>query len=253
MASSSDRRQRAERAEQMRKEREKADRKQRNLISVAIVVVVVALIAVGAWAVSTAGGDGDKPVGPLVTPAHTNASFGFDYSAADAGGTAGTDPVRVVLYEDFQCPICKSFEEQNGAFLDDLVKKGEITLEYRMFAFLDGQSSTEYSTRSASAAMAVLDKGGVAAFKKFHDLLYANQPPEGGDGLPDETLIDLAKQAGVTGIDADVKDQTYAPWVRKAKAAAFDDGHTGTPTILIEGKSIAPTQADIRDAIAAAK
>jgi len=252
MTSSSDRRQRAERAEQMRKEREKADRKQRSLITVAIVVVVVALIAVGAWAVSTGGGD-DKPAGPLVTPAHTNAAYGFDYSAGDAGGTAGNDPVRVVLYEDFQCPICKSFEEQDGAFLDDLVKKGEITIEYRMFAFLDGQSSTEYSTRSASAAMAVLDRGGVAAFKKFHDLLYANQPPEGGDGLPDETLVDLAKQAGVTGIDADVKDQTFAPWVRKAKDAAFDDGHKGTPTILIDGKSVAPTQADISAAIAAAK
>jgi len=252
MASASDRKQRAERAEQMRKERERADRKQRNLITIAISVVVVALIAVGAWAVSSAGGD-DKPVGPLVKPAHTNSSFGFDYTAADAGGTAGASPVRVVLYEDFQCPVCRSFEEQNGAFLDDLVKKGEITIEYRMFAFLDEKSSTDYSTRSASAAMAVLDKGGAAAFKKFHDLLYANQPPEGGDGLPDATLIDLAKQAGVTGIDADVKDQTYAPWVRKAKDAAFGDGYTGTPTVVIDGKTVPATQADISAAIAAAK
>jgi len=252
MASASDRKQRAERAEQMRKEREKADRKQRNVITIAISVVIVALIAIGAWAVSSAGGD-DKPVGPLVKPAHTNSSFGFDYTAADAGGTAGADPVRVVLYEDFQCPVCKSFEEQNGAFLDDLVKKGEITIEYRMFAFLDSKSSTEYSTRSASAAMAVLGMGGVAAFKKFHDLLYANQPPEGGDGLPDATLIDLAKEAGVTGIEADVKDQTYAPWVRKAKDAAFDDGYTGTPTVVIDGKPVPATQADISAAIAAAK
>jgi protein-disulfide isomerase len=252
MAAASERKQRAERAEQMRKEREKADRKQRNLITVAIAVAVVALIALGAWAVSSAGDD-DKPVGPLVKPAHTNSKYGFDYTAADAGGTAGADPVRVVLYEDFQCPVCKSFEAQNGAFLDDLVKKGEITIEYRMFAFLDGQSSTEYSTRSASAAMAVLDKGGVAAFKKFHDLLYANQPPEGGNGLSDATLLDLAKRAGVTGIDADVKDKTYEPWVRKAKDAAFDDGHDGTPTILIGGKSVAPTQDDISAAIAAAK
>jgi len=252
MASASDRKQRAERAEQMRKEREKADRKQRNVITIAISVVIVALIAIGAWAVSSAGGD-DKPVGPLVKPAHTNSSFGFDYTAADAGGTAGADPVRVVLYEDFQCPVCKSFEEQNGAFLDDLVKKGEITFEYRMFAFLDSKSSTEYSTRSASAAMAVLDKGGVAAFKKFHDLLYANQPPEGGDGLPDATLIDLAKQAGVTGIDADVKDQTYAPWVRKALKAGRTDGVGGTPTVVIDGKTVPATQADISAAIAAAK
>jgi protein-disulfide isomerase len=247
----SDRKERAERAEQMRKEREKADRKQRNLITVAIVVVVVALIAVGAWAVSAAGGDDDA--GPLVKPAHTNSSYGFDYSATDAGGTAGSDPVKVVLYEDFQCPVCKSFEEQNGAYLDDLVKKGEITIEYRMFAFLDSRSSTEYSTRSASAAMAILDKGGAAKFKTFHDLLYANQPPEGGSGLDDQTLIDLAKQAGVTGISAQVKDQTYAPWVRKALNAGEDDGIKGTPTVMVDGKSVAATQADLAAAIDAAK
>lgn len=251
MATASDRKQRAERAEQMRKEREKADRRQRNLITAAIVAVVVALIAAGAWAISSAGGDDD--IGLVVKPAHTNASYGFDYTAADAGGTAGTDPVRVVLYEDFQCPACKGFEEQNGAYLDDLVKKGEITIEYRLYAFLDDQSSTEYSTRSASAAMAVLDKGGAAAFKKFHGLLFANQPPEGGSGLDDETLIDLAKQAGVTGIDAKIKDQTYAGWVRKAKQAAEDDKVKGTPKIMIDGKSVAPTQGDIDAAIADAR
>ena len=251
MATASDRKQRAERAEQMRKEREKADRKQRNLITVAIVVVVVALIAVGAWAVSSAGDD--EPVGPLVTPAHTNASYGIDYTAGDAGGTAGSDPVRVVLYEDFQCPGCKAFEEQYGPRLDDLVKKGEITIEYRVFAFLDSKSTTEYSTRSANAAMAALDKGGVVAFKKFHDLLYANQPAEGGDGLSDEKLVELAKQADVTGIDKDVKDGTYEPWVRKALNAGEADGVSGTPTILIDGKQVAATPEDIDAAIAAAK
>jgi protein-disulfide isomerase len=251
MATASDRKQRAERAEQMRKEREKADRRQRNLVTVAIVTVVVALIAVGAWAVSSAGGDDD--IGVLVKPAHTNASYGFDYAAVDAGGTAAPDPVRVVLYEDFQCPVCKAFEEQNGAHLHDLVRTGEITIEYRMFAFLDSQSSTKYSTRSASAAMAVLDKGGAAAFKTFHDLLYENQPPEGGDGLDDETLIDLAKQAGVTGISDEVKDQTYKPWVRKAYEAGKAGGIKGTPTIVIDGTTVAPTQDDLDAAIAAAK
>lgn len=251
MATASDRKQRAERAEQMRKEREKADRRQRNLITVAIAVVVVALIAVGAWAVSNGGGDDD--IGLVVKPAHTNASYGFDYSAVDAGGTAGADPVRVVLYEDFQCPVCKVFEEQNGAYLEDLVKKGEITIEYRLFAFLDDASSTEYSTRSASAAMAVLDQGGPAAFKAFHALLFANQPPEGGDGLDDDTLIDFAKQAGVTGIDTEVKDQTYAPWVRKALESGRSDGIGGTPTIVIDGETVAPTRDDIDAAIAAAR
>lgn len=245
----SDRQQRIERSEAMRKERDKANRRQRNLITVAIVVIVVALIALGAWAVSSADDDSDA----VATPQHTTKSFGVVHSATDAGGTAGDDPVKVVLYEDFQCPICRTFEEQSGAFLDDLVKKGEITVEYRIFAFLDGQSSTEYSTRSGSAAMAVLDKSGVATFKKFHGLLFANQPPEGGEGLSDATLIDLAEQAGATGVSQDIEDQTFAPWIRKALAAGKANGIGGTPTVEVDGKPVNATQADLAAAIAAAK
>ena len=250
MASAADRRQRAESAEQLRKERERADRRQRNLITVAIVLVVLALVAAGAWAVSSGGKD--DPVGPLVTPAHTTAGYGVDYTAADAGGTAAADPVKVVIYEDFQCPACKAFEAESGPHLDELVKSGEITIEYRIFAFLDSQSSTDYSTRSAGAAMAVLDKGGAAAFKEFHDLLYADQPEEGSAGLDDAALIDLAKQAGVTGIDADVKDGTYEPWVRKALEAGRSDGIDRTPTIIVDGKKVGSTTKEIDAAIAAA-
>src|SRR3954451_5913666 len=175
----------------MRLEREKGDRRQRNLISVAIVVVVVVLIAVGGYAIKNAGGD-DQPV---VVPSGVNKDFGFDYSAVDAGGTAGPKPVTVVLYEDFQCPNCKAFEEASGSFLDDQVKAGKITLQYRPFAFLDSSANDNYSTRAAAAGMCVYDKGGAAAFKKFHDLLYANQPPEGGSGLPASTLTGFADQA----------------------------------------------------------
>lgn len=255
----SDRKARAERAELLRKEREKAGRRQRNLITVGIAVAVVALIALGAWAVSSGKSDDDRPI---VAPAHTNAAYGFDYSAADAGGIAGADPVTVVLYEDFQCPICQGFETEYGPTLDGMVAKGEITIEYRPFAFLDRYSSTDYSTRAANAAMAVLDKGGVTAYKKFHGLLFANQPPEGGAGLDDATLIDYAKQAGVTGIDAAVEGGRFEPWVKAAVKAGNSDGVDGTPTVRIDDKIVngpeqngqptVPSLAAIQQAIAAA-
>ena len=49
--------------------------------------------------------------------------------------------------------------------------------------------------------MCAVDKGGPEAFWKVHDTLYANQPAEGGAGPEDTALIDLAEEAGVTGID----------------------------------------------------
>jgi protein-disulfide isomerase len=254
-----ERQQRAARAEQMRKEREKADRKQRNLITVAIVAVVVALIAVGGYAINKSNNE-NSPSGKYVAPAHiTDAkNFGFDYTAADAGGKDGANPVKVVLYEDFQCPVCKAFEEANGSFLDDQVKAGKVTIEYRPYAFLDRSSSTHYATRAMSAAMCVLDKGGVAAYKKVHDILYANQPAEGGAGLPDSSLISFADQAGVTGLKTCIKTEKYAKWVGKAKDKGTDAGVTGTPTIVIGGKTVTgaggtvPQVADLQKAITAA-
>lgn len=251
---SNERQQRAARAEQMRKEREKADRKQRNLITVGIVVVVVALIAVGGYAVKNES-DKNTDSSKLVYPAHTDKkTFGFDYTAADAGGTAGKDPVKVVLTEDFQCPVCKAFEEQSGAFLDDLVKKGEITIDYRPISFLDRNSANEYSSRAANAAMCVLDKGGVEDYKKFHDLLYASQPEENTAGPEDAVLIADAKQVGVTGIDSCIRKKVYGPWLDKALEKAQSDGFEGTPWVRIDGKDVkSPTPETLKTAIDAAK
>jgi protein-disulfide isomerase len=250
---SNERQQRAARAEQMRKEREKADRKQRNFITIGIVLVVIVLIAAGGYAVKSASDD-RKDSTALVTPNFVNKSYGFDYTAKDAGGTEGKDPVKVILTEDFQCPVCLSFERQSGAFLDDLVKKGEITIEYRPISFLDDQSANQYSSRAANAALCVLNKGGADDYKKMHDLLYANQPSEGSQGPEDPALIATAKQAGVTGIDSCINKKTYGKWLDDALAFAEKDGFKGTPWVRIDGKDVeSPTPQALQAAIDDAK
>lgn len=250
-----ERQQRAARAEQMRKEREKADRKQRNLITVGIMVIVVALIAVGGYAIKSASDD-RKDNQELVTPKNVNDNYGFVYDAAAAGGTVpeGADPVKVILTEDFQCPACQSFEQQSGAFLADLVKKGEIEIEYRPISFLDQQSGNEYSSRALNAALCVLDEGGVEKYKTMHDLLYANQPAEGTVGPDDKALITAAEAAGATGIDSCINTKRFGPWIEDAYDKLTDDGFKGTPWVRIDGKDVqSPTPAAMQQAIDAAK
>jgi len=250
-----DRQQRAARAEQMRKEREKAERRQRNIITVAIVGVVVALIVVAGFAIKNVSDDHKKST-DLVAPAGVNDDYGFEYTAADAGGeaAAGTDPVKVILHEDFQCPACQSFEMQSGAFLNDLVKKGEIVIEYRPISFLDKASQNEYSSRALNAALCVLDADGVEGYKKMHDLLYANQPAEQTAGPEDKELVATAEQAGYTGSDKCITQKKFGPWIEDAYKAALDAGFEGTPWVVIDGKDIAsPTPAALQQAIDAAK
>jgi protein-disulfide isomerase len=251
---SNERQQRAARAEQMRKEREKADRKQRNLITVGIVVVVVALIVVAAIAIKGTN-DKNKTNDKLINPPTVTQDFGIDYTTEVATGKPATDPVKVVAYEDFQCPACLSFEQQSGAFLADAVSQGEITVEYRPISFLDRQSNgNRYSSRAASAALCVLEEAGVKGFKKMHDVLYANQPEEGTNGRTDNDLIDYAKQADVTGIDSCIRSERFVPWIEKATDASRDADVSATPTVLVGGKKVeSPTVANLQKAIAAAK
>jgi protein-disulfide isomerase len=255
-----ERQQRAARAEQMRKEREKAERRQRNIITLAIVVVVLALVGLGGYAYNSTK-SAHEQVTDVITPKGTTKDHGLLFTAKDAGGKPASDPVKIVLYEDFQCPVCKAFEQVNGAYLTDAVKKGEISIEYRIISFLDRTSLNKYSSRAGSAALCAFESGGAEEYKKVHDLLYANQPEENTAGPENPALVESLKQAGATGDAAEscVLKGRFVPWLEKATDASRKAGVTGTPFVQIDGKHItgagggAPQIADLQKAIDAAK
>jgi protein-disulfide isomerase len=257
---SNERQQRAARAEQMRKEREKAEKRQRNFITIGIVVVVLALVAAGAYAIATTS-DKNAPEDRVIAPKGSTQDFGVTFTAEDAGGKAGTDPVEVVIYEDFQCPVCKAFEQANGAFLDEAVKNGDITIEYRLLAFLDRASTNEYSSRAGSAALCAFESGGGEAYKKVASMFWANQPAENSAGPEDPALVDQLKSAGVSSdaVESCVVKNRFVPWIKKATEASRDAKVTGTPTVRIDGKNVTgankgvPQIPDLEKAIAAAR
>ncbi|WP_375002624.1 DsbA family protein [Aeromicrobium sp. CTD01-1L150] len=255
-----DRKKRAERAELMRKEREKADKRQRNIITIVIVAVVVALIAAFAWGFYVLSEDNAKST-ELVAPQGATDDYGVLYTPQDAGAedTEG-DPVVVELYEDFLCPGCAAFEQANGQFLNQAVAEGEISILYRPYAFLTGQSTNRYSQRAANAAACVLDDSGVTAFKQMHDILFANQPSEGGAGPEDDELADFAEQAGAGDIEQCLRTEKFTPWVEKALERGQEEDVSGTPTVRIDGEDVSgadegtiPGPAELQGAIEAAQ
>jgi protein-disulfide isomerase len=192
--------------------------------AIAVVAAVVVVIVVQSARTSTSA---DAPV-----PA--NSSDGV----VVVGDSAA--PVTVDLYEDLQCPICATFEQENGDTLAGLVADGTVQLHYHPMAFLDSSANQNYSTRALNAAAAVLDAEGPDAFQQFHDLLYANQPPESGPGLTDDQLIEFAAQAGATGeqVEQQIRELTYADWVAQVTDQASKDGVTGTPTVFVDGERV---------------
>jgi protein-disulfide isomerase len=259
---SNDKNDRATRAEQMRKDRERAEKRQRNIVTLGIVAVVVLLIGVGTYAVKSAHDDRAASTA-LVAPTGATKDYGVVYTPKDAGGKAVKDPVRVVIYEDMQCPICQRFEAANGQYLAQAVKSGDVEIEYRFVAFLDdlGASPNEYSRRASNAALCTREASGPKAFKTLHDLLYANQPEEKTLGPTDNLLVDSAVSVGAkkAAVESCILKHKYVPWLVKSTAAMQKAKVTGTPTVRVDGKNVQgtagaiPTMMDIQRAIDEAK
>jgi protein-disulfide isomerase len=142
------------------------------------------------------------------------------------------------FYEDPQCPICQQFEAQVGDKVAAAIDDGKVKVEYHIVSFLDRASKNQYSSRAANALYVVADTAGPEVFKKFHDLLYQNQPAENSAGPDDDQLIQWAVQAGAdeSAVSAKIKDDVYGQWITNATDQMSKDGVNGTPGVFIDGQ-----------------
>ena len=196
---------------------------------VAAVLLVVAVVVVIAVQTSRTSTSASAAVPPNTVDGGTVVVVG----SADA-------PVTVDLYEDFQCPNCKAFEDAAGSTLAQLVAAGTVQVHHHGMAFLDTHANDNYSTRALNAAAVVVGAAGTDAFQTFSDLLFANQPDESGSGLTDDQLIAYAAQAGAGGaeVEQQIRDLHYGDWVTTVTDQASKNGVTGTPTVLVDGTTL---------------
>jgi protein-disulfide isomerase len=167
------------------------------------------------------------------------------------GIVIGRGHVRVDAFIDFLCPFCRRFELSAGPALADLVSGGQISLVYHPMNFLDGASTTNYSTRAAAASGCAADQG---RFAEYAHALFVSQPPEGGPGLSDSELAGLGRAVGLDGaaFPACVADAPYLDWPSYVTARATALGVEATPTVLVAGTAVRPGASPISAAVAAA-
>ncbi len=209
--------------------RRQAQVRQRQLLLIAAVVVVA--IAIVSWIVY----ENNKPLAPITaipTQPYTQAT-GKNLGAADA-------PVTILLFSDFQCPICKVFA--NGVeqqVITQFVDTGRARLEYHHYIVIDGNVGGTESRDAAEASECANDQG---QFWNFHDLLYANQGArEGGGAFTNRRLKAMAAGMGLNAASFDqcVDSNQHAADVRSDEALAAQFAVTGTPTVFINGNKMA--------------
>lgn len=212
-------------AEAKRRERRNTMLKIAAVVAAMAVIVVIGVIA----GTHNKGSSGDKATASHPAPGPGDSKYSLTVGEKTA-------PHTVVIYEDFLCPYCDQFELTGSSQLAQLAAQGKVYLDYRPFHFLP----EDYSLDALNAFAVVLNTSGPDVAKKFHDLLYQNQPSEQGPFPAMSKLVDLAVQAGAdeSKVKAGIEDTgSQKSWTDGADKIASDEAKVqGTPTILLDGK-----------------
>jgi len=139
--------------------------------------------------------------------------------------------LTIDVWEDPQCPICKTFEDANGAYIESLIRDKKATVRFHILSFLGDES-----VRAANASFCAAKE---EHYLDFHHALYAVQSPLENSGFwTTDTLLKMGTKIGLTS-------KSFATCVTKGSEidvvqANYDSMQkfsvTGTPTIFINGK-----------------
>ncbi len=225
-----------EKAAEARAAAQAAERRRERTIrivgGVTVLVVVLGILAIGVFQSRKSDA---PPSADSALPTGVTSANGYGFQVNTVAGAP-----KVEIFEDFQCPACANLEQVYGPMIQQLAADGEIQLTYRPMIFLDNNLNTDHSLRAANAFGCAIT-GGVG--EQYHNLVYANQPAQEGDGWTDEQLKQFGVDAGLSGdaqsqFDKCVTDATYNGWAELSNQAAFDAGVSGTPTIHVNGEEL---------------
>lgn len=244
-----------EKSRALRDQQKRKDRRSRVILQSSLAVLVVAIVAViGLVIVNSVRPPSPGPANML----SDGIKIGEGFKAVPTGAlqpddnpipskTNATNVIDLRIYLDYQCPGCGIFEETNAAQIKKWVAIGAATVEVHPVAILDQASlGKKYSTRAANAAACVANYS-PNQFFDFSALLFTNQPKENTEGLSDDKIISLTKQAKVRkgdSISTCITDQDFKSWTNAATDRATTNPLAGTdvnklagtPTITINGK-----------------
>ena len=205
-----------------------------------IVIAMVALVIV-TGVVFSLFGQSDKSTasisaldGTKLKPAVTSTVDTVNGSAISFDNGAVT---TIDVWEDPQCPVCKLFEDANGAYIESLVREKKANVRYHVLSFLGDES-----VRAANASFCAAAEG---QFLDFHKAVYAVQSPIENSGFwSNETLVNMGKKIGITSTTFEncITKGSKVDLVQASYDSMSKFGVQGTPTVFINGKKWERTQ-----------
>jgi protein-disulfide isomerase len=211
-------------------------KKNRNLTVITAAIVIAAIIAVILYV--------------RLGSASANASSAIDYADHPVMGDPNA-AVKVAMFEDYKCPICKNFDEQILPQLKtNYVDTGKAAIYHFDFPFIGPDSTT-----AAIGGQCAYHQSN-AAFWEYMKYVYRSQKDENEQWATPAALAKIVQlyvpDIQLSQFKSCLADKTYAGVVSSDKALASKLGVQGTPTLFVNGKEVPSTYAGVSQAIAKA-
>lgn len=165
-------------------------KRRQTLYAILAVVGVVLVIAAIVILSSIKGALNQKPIVAITPVARTQAS----------GTTMGDPnaPIKVEVWEDFQCPNCVAYSKQiEPQLIDTYIAQGKVYYEYHHIFFLGAKGAQSKSNESYQAAVASLCAADQERFWDYHDMVFANWNGENEGAYADSRLLKFAEVLGL--------------------------------------------------------
>lgn len=216
--------------------------------------VMIGLVLVGSLLIAGALILFNKPEPPAsVTPGEVVVPTAADRPQVDGLSVGDPNaPVRIDVFEDFQCPACKNYTEQvEHRVVAELVQTGKAYYVFHNYAFLDRSSATKESQRAALASLCANEQG---KFWEYHDTLFANWNGENQGAFNDDRLSAFAAtlQLDTQAFDACMSEGRYVDEVNASLDKGNQMGVQGTPSVFVNGTIVNPGHVPSFEDIAAA-
>ncbi len=157
------------------------------------------------------------------------------------------------IYEDFQCPACRTFERADGPMIQRLAYEGKVKVIYHPFTVFSAQEQQAGSVRSWAAARCAPSR----RWMSFHNVIFAARPPAvTAGGFTVSQLISFGQYAGISGqgFATCVQSQRYASLDAPVSDEIMNSGLPGLPVLRLNGRavSLSATPASLRQLILSA-
>ena len=234
--------------QQLREKRQREQNRSR-LFSIGVVVVGALLLAFFFIYPNI------KPVGEVVsiTPG--------TYPQADLNTMGDPNaPVKLEMWEDFQCPACKNFSVNvESLLIQNYVATGKVYLIFHHFPFIDNGVASQESDQAANASMCAAEQG---RFWDFKSILFANWNGENAGAYADRRLLAFAEslELEMDKFKSCFNSNAHKAQIDKDYSDGIDAGVNSTPSIFVDGTMVlnaenekyVPSYEDVAAAIEAA-